>query len=150
MKKKTITETKKCYMIKVPASVCKAEEIIIFADKILIDNGSVAFMIEENDEDIITLFLSADNVKSFYLVDPDDGFSSMGIHRWQGITGIKHIYDQEMVNKAVEKALGQNDKFQELLLYIVDSIESKQEEIVTEIIEENIITPTDEIETKTE
>ena len=145
-------ENKKCYMVKVPSSICKAEEIILFADKILIENGSVAFIIEtEEQEDIIVLFLSAGNIKTFYLVDPDDGFSSIGIHRWQGVTGIRHILDQEMVNKAVEKSLGQNEKFQELISFIVESVEEKQEEIIQEIIGENVVAIDDEvIVTKTE
>jgi len=145
------TEERPCYLVKVPPSVCKSEEIILFADKILIDSGIICFIVEENDVDNIILALTPGNIKYFYMVDPDD-LSPLGIHRWQGITGISKIVDQEMVNKAVKKALYENTDFVDVMDYITDSLSKREEVIAETVISENIVTEegTIEAEEKTE
>lgn len=143
------SDERPCYLIKVPSSVCKSEEIILFADKITIESGVTCFIVEEDDVDHIVLCLTPGSIRYFYMVDPDD-LSPLGIHRWQGITGISKIVDQDMVNKAVKKALYENTDFVEVMEYITDSLTKREEEIVETIITENVIVEETKEEVKEE
>ena len=126
-------------MVKVVPSIAKSEEVILFADKIAIESGTITFIIEDDEgQDIPILSLAAGNWKVFYLVDPDDGYAPAGIHRWQGVTGIKHIYDQEMIDKAVKKALTENEEFTEVMTFIMDAITKREEEIAESVLQEYI------------
>lgn len=127
-----------CYLVKVPTSVAKSEEIILFADKIEIESGIICFIVEENNIDNIILALTPGNIKYFYMVDPDD-LSPLGIHRWQGVTGISKIIDQEMVEKAVKKALYENTDFVDVMDYITASLTKRDEIIAEKVIAENVI-----------
>lgn len=134
----TSKEEKPCYLVKVPPSVCKSEEVILFADKVMFEGGIVCFIVEdENEIDQPVLALTPGNIKFFYRVDPSD-LSPLGIHRWQGVTGIRHIIDQEMVDKAVKRALYENTDFVEVMDYITDSLTKRDEVIAEKVITENV------------
>lgn len=112
------------YYVKVPESVSKEKEILVYADNYSISgNGDLYFYMRDNNEEIDfieTFVLASGNWKWCYQVH-EIGQYPVSIHRWKGVCEIRTI------EKESEK---------EVIVELPPNIELTSEEIEKAIMEE--------------
>jgi hypothetical protein len=103
------------YYVKVPQSISKEYEILIYADRMTVgEDGTLFFITKDNKNEIenVTLVLSPENWKFAYEAS-ENGQYPVSVSRWKGVAEIRVIEKEPEIIKEVELPLVQEVTIEE-------------------------------------